>query len=139
MTRAVLLLGALCCCASIWAQSEDTARAGQLRQLLQATPKLPVEEVPLAARLPNAGDLGIVSSIAADRNGIIYILQRGDKADPVIVLDHDGHILRSWGKGMYAVPHSIRVDPDGNIWTVDAGSSVLLKFTPEGKKLQEIS
>jgi sugar lactone lactonase YvrE len=40
---------------------------------------------------------------------------------------------------MFTVPHSIRIDPDGNVWTVDAGSSVLLKFTPEGKKLQEIS
>jgi DNA-binding beta-propeller fold protein YncE len=39
---------------------------------------------------------------------------------------------------MYTVPHSVRVAPDGNIWTVDAGSSVLLKFTPEGKKLQQI-
>jgi len=37
------------------------------------------------------------------------------------------------------VPHSVRADPDGNIWTVDAGSSVILKFTPQGKKLQEIS
>jgi DNA-binding beta-propeller fold protein YncE len=40
---------------------------------------------------------------------------------------------------MFTVPHSVRVDAEGNIWTVDAGSSVILKFTPEGKKLQEIS
>src|ERR1700687_5353884 len=40
---------------------------------------------------------------------------------------------------MFTVPHSVRVDADGNIWTVDAGSSVILKCTPEGKKLQEIS
>jgi len=76
---------------------------------------------------------------APDRDGVIYVLQRGDKADPVIAVDHDGRILRSWGKGMYTVPHSIRIDPAGNIWTVDAGSSVVLKFSPEGKKLQEIA
>jgi DNA-binding beta-propeller fold protein YncE len=40
---------------------------------------------------------------------------------------------------MFTVPHSVRVDPGGNIWTVDAGSSVILKFTPQGRKLQEIS
>jgi DNA-binding beta-propeller fold protein YncE len=74
-----------------------------------------------------------------DRNGVIYVLQRGDKADPVIAVNPEGRVLRSWGKGMFTVPHSVRVDPEGNIWTVDAGSSVLLKFTPEGKKLQEIS
>jgi len=39
---------------------------------------------------------------------------------------------------MFTVPHSIRVDADGNIWTVDAGSSIVLKFSPQGKKLQEI-
>src|SRR5690348_12826648 len=94
--------------------------------------------VPLAARLPNGQTMGTVSSVAVDRNGVIYVLQRGDKADPVIAVDRDGRVLRSWGKGMFTVPHSVRVDAGGNIWTVDAGSSVLLKFTPEGKKLQEI-
>jgi len=108
--------------------------AAQLRQL----PPLPLDSVPLTARLANASSLGTVSSVAADRKGVIYVLQRGDKADPVIAVDPQGRVLRSWGKGMYTVPHSVRVDPDGNIWTVDAGSSVLLKFTPEGKKLQEI-
>jgi DNA-binding beta-propeller fold protein YncE len=44
-------------------------------------------------------------------------------------------VLRSWGKGLYANPHSIRVDPEGNIWTVDSRSSVVLKFTPQGKQL----
>ncbi len=106
---------------------------------LREAPKIPVEEVRLASRLANASSLGIVSSIATGRDGTVYILQRGDKADPVIALDRDGHILRSWGKGMYTVPHSIRVDPEGNIWTTDAGSSMILKFSPEGRKLQEIA
>ncbi len=103
-----------------------------------ATPRLAVEQVPMANRISIAGSFGTVSSVASDRNGVIYVLQRGDKADPVIAVDKEGRVLRSWGKGMYTVPHSVRIDPDGNIWTVDAGSSVLLKFSPEGKKLQQI-
>jgi hypothetical protein len=130
-----LLLMAPLFCLSLAAQDS----AAQLRKLLSSTPRLAVEEVPLAGQMPNASSLGTVSSVAADRNGVIYILQRGDKADPVIAVNREGQVLRSWGKGMYTVPHSIRVDPDGNIWTVDAGSSVLLKFSPEGKMLQEIS
>jgi len=98
----------------------------------QEAPRLPLETVPL-------NSVGTVSSVAMDRNGVIYVLQRGDKADPVIAVDKTGKTLRSWGKGMFTVPHSVRVDADGNIWTVDAGSSVILKFTPAGKKLQEIS
>lgn len=113
-------------------------QAAELRKLIAGTPRLGLESVPLGTRMANASSLGTVSSVAADGHGVIYILQRGDKADPVIAVDREGRVLRSWGKGMYTVPHSVRVDPDGNIWTVDAGSSVLLKFTPEGKKLAEI-
>ena len=133
------LVTAFLLCLYLRAQAPDSNRAAALRALIASTPRLRLEEVPLAAKMENASSLGIVSSIAADRNGVIYILQRGDKADPVIAVDHEGRVLHSWGKGMFTVPHSIRIDPDGNVWTVDAGSSVLLKFTPEGKKLQEIS
>lgn len=101
----------------------------------QDAPRLPLEQVPL-------NSVGTVSSVALDRSnsrsGVIYVLQRGDKADPVIAVDKQGKTLRSFGKGMFTVPHSVRVDADGNVWTVDAGSSVILKFTPEGRKLQEI-
>src|SRR6185295_14434689 len=55
-----------------------------------------------------------------------------------IAVDKEGKTLRSWGKGMFTVPHSVRIDGDGNVWTVDAGSSTILKFTPQGKKLQQI-
>jgi len=58
-------------------------------------------------------------------NGTIYVLQRGENADPVLVVNRDGRIIRSWGKGMYKIPHSIRVDPDGDIWTVDSSSSMV--------------
>jgi DNA-binding beta-propeller fold protein YncE len=88
--------------------------------------------------MADAASLGTVSSVASDAKGVIYILQRGDKLDPVIAIDREGKVLRSWGKGMFTVPHSIRVDPSGNIWTVDAGSSVILKFSPEGNALQQI-
>jgi DNA-binding beta-propeller fold protein YncE len=100
--------------------------------LAQEAPRLPLEQVPLVS-------VGTVSSVAIDRSGAIYVLRRGDKADPVIAVDKQGKTLHSWGKGMFTVPHSVRVDPDGNVWTVDAGSSTILKFTPQGKKLQEIS
>jgi DNA-binding beta-propeller fold protein YncE len=100
--------------------------------LAQDAPRLALEQTPL-------NSVGTVSSVALDKSGVIYVLQRGDKADPVIAVDKQGRTLRSWGKGMFTVPHSVRIDADGNIWTVDAGSSVILKFTPQGKKLQEIS
>jgi hypothetical protein len=84
-------------------------------------------------------ELGMVSWVALDRSGVMYMIQRGDRADPVIVVDMLGHVLRSWGRGLYEIPHAIRIDPAGNIWTVDAATSVLHKFTPHGEILQQIS
>jgi peptidylamidoglycolate lyase len=40
---------------------------------------------------------------------------------------------------MFKMPHGIRVDEKGNVWTVDANKSVIYKFAPEGKKLLEIN
>ena len=50
----------------------------------------------------------------------------------------DGKVVRSWGKGMYTTPHAIRLDPQGNVWTTDAASSMVYKFSPEGKTLLQI-
>jgi sugar lactone lactonase YvrE len=80
----------------------------------------------------------MASSVAVDRNGLIYVLQRGTDADPVIVVNREGRVVRSWGRGLYKIPHSIRLDDDGNVWTVDAGSSMVHKFSADGKHHLEI-
>jgi sugar lactone lactonase YvrE len=43
------------------------------------------------------------------------------------------------GKGDFEIPHSIRIDHIGNVWTVDAGSSTVIEFSPLGKKLMTIT
>ena len=65
-------------------------------------------------------------------------MQRGQQADPIVVTDGKGRFVRSWGKGSYQTPHSIRIDPEGNVWTADAKSSKVMKYTPEGEQLLEI-
>jgi sugar lactone lactonase YvrE len=105
-----------------------------LRAWIEASPKLPGRGVPFAAQARNVGwASGLVSWVAIDSKGLIYELQRGDRADPVLVLNQEGKLLRSWGKGNYKIPHSIRIDPEGNVWTVDAGTSVVQKYSPLGK------
>jgi DNA-binding beta-propeller fold protein YncE len=85
--------------------------------------------------------------MAEDRT--IYILQRPREpsrevipnvaADPVIAVDRNGRVLRSWGNGLFKIPHTIRVDKAGHIWTVDAGNSMVYEFSVTGQKLMEIS
>jgi hypothetical protein len=120
---------------------EAKTKAGlETRRLIQDAPKLPLTEQELAVAGTSAGfEIGMVSWLANDGKGTIYLLQRGDKADPVIAVDLHGRILRSWGKGLFALPHAIRLDPAGNVWTVDANSSMIYKFSPAGQKLLEIS
>ena len=155
------LLLSIIVCLPVWAQTETApapaalparkgqpivntpelqAQAAKLRALVDAAPKAALERTQIKIQSPGSGwEIAYPSAVTMDDEGLFYILQRGDKADPVLVVDHDGKIVRSWGKGMYEIPHSIRIDPQGNIWTTDSGSSMIYKFTPQGKKLMEIA
>ena len=123
---------------------QDQARMDQqnaaLKDMLKPALKLPLSPAPIAVKPPATPGwaMGMVSWVAASRDGVTYLLQRGDKADPVIAVDRDGNIVRSWGKGMYTMPHAIRVDPQGNIWTTDASSSMVYKFKADGTLLMKI-
>ena len=113
--------------------------ATKLRALIEASPKLQLEQTDLLIELPKGQELGMVSWLARDaKTGVTWLIQRGDKADPVVAVDREGRVLRSFGKGLYTIPHAIRLDPEGNVWTVDAGSSTVIKFSPKGEKLMEI-
>ena len=121
-------------------QAEMDAQNAALRSKLAAAPTLRFARGPITVKPSDTAGwaFGMVSWVAADRSGQIYLLQRGDKADPVIVVDQEGRIVRSWGKGMFTTPHAIRIDPQGNVWTTDAASSMVYKFSPEGTPLLRI-
>src|SRR5262245_48149505 len=130
--------------ASLWAQNANAPdlekEAAALKILVEQGPKARLDRVQIPIQAPSTGwEIGYPSAVTMDDSGLMYVLHRGEKADPVLVLDREGKIVRSWGKGLYQIPHSIRIDPQGNIWTVDSGSSMVLKFTPKGEKLMEIS
>lgn len=93
-------------------------------QELEFTPSVELEEIP---------------GITVDAAGNIYIFQRGAAADPIVVTDANGKVLRSFGRGLFRRPHSIRIDPTGNVWAVDSQTSMVYEFSPTGEKLLEIS
>jgi sugar lactone lactonase YvrE len=113
--------------------------AAKLRAMIEASPKLPLEQTDLVVTLPPGQELGMVSWIARDpKTEVTWLIQRGDKTDPIVAVDKNGRVLHSFGKGLYKIPHAIRLDPQGDVWTVDAGSSTVIKFSPEGEKLLQI-
>jgi DNA-binding beta-propeller fold protein YncE len=85
--------------------------------------------------LPDGWKIGRVSAVASDSVSNVYVVQRGKKADPVLVFDRRGKFLYSWGKGMFDVPHGIRVDKDDNVFITDIGSQQVMKFTKKGELL----
>lgn len=99
----------------------------------------PLKKSELALIPPRTGwEIDFVSSAAIANDGTIYLFQRGLKAQPILAVDRLGKILREWGEGLFEIPHSIRIDPEGNVWAVDAKSSNVYQFTPQGKQLLKI-
>jgi sugar lactone lactonase YvrE len=57
---------------------------------------------------------------------------------PVVVFDRDGNYLHAWGAGLFAFPHTIRVDEHDNLWIVDRDHGQMMYFTPKGELLRTI-
>jgi DNA-binding beta-propeller fold protein YncE len=117
------------------------AQASDTRAIVRQAPRLPLQAMEIKPVPPRNGwAMGMVSWVASDRNGLIYLLQRGDHADPIVVVNREGgKVIRSWGAGLYVMPHAIRIDRQGYVWTTDAASSKVIKFTADGVKLMEIA
>jgi sugar lactone lactonase YvrE len=102
--------------------------------------------------LPEGRPWGSTSAVAIAADGNIWVVERcgantcvGSDVDPVLLFDKEGKLLRSFGAKMFAWPHGIHVDRDGNLWVTDAWQQkatttghVVYKFSPEGKLLMTI-
>ena len=84
-------------------------------------------------KFPAEVEVGLMSAVAVDADDRIYVLHRGEP--PLTAFDAQGNFVRAWGQGMFKVPHGLRVDREGNIWTTDNGNHVLRKFNREGRLL----
>ena len=61
----------------------------------------------------------------------------GAAAAQLLEFDADGKYVREIGRNLYAwsFAHAVRVDKKDNIWAVDKGSDMVIKFNPEGRVL----
>jgi DNA-binding beta-propeller fold protein YncE len=83
--------------------------------------------------LPQGEEIGALSAVAAGPKNEIYVLHRGPK--PLMAFGKDGRFVRSWGAGLFEVPHGVRADSSGNVWTTDNKNNLVRKFSPEGQLL----
>lgn len=107
--------------------------------------------------LPRGREWGAASAIHYAGNDQIWVADRcgGNRGpgscedrtdiDPIMLLDADGKILRSFGAGLFVWPHGMFVDDDGNVWVTDAATAreglkgnQVHKFSPEGELLMSL-
>ena len=93
MIRDLFLLTLICL--PVWGQNGSTpelqAQAAVLRTLVAQAPKLALERTQIKIQPPRADwELGYPSAVTMDAEGAIYVLQRGEKSDPVLVLNREG-------------------------------------------------
>jgi sugar lactone lactonase YvrE len=96
-----------------------------------APPKLNYQVDPNWPQLPAGWNLQETPGIAVDANRHVYVFHRGE--NPLIEFDPSGKVVRSCGEGMFIRPHAVRIDPEGNIWTVDNDTHQVLKMNPQGR------
>ncbi len=96
-------------------------------------------------RLPADIHFGEVTGIDVDKRHHVFVFMRtggrntvhGGVASQLFEFAADGNFIREIGKELYgfAFAHTVRVDRDGNIWTSDEGTNMIVKFSPAGRPL----
>ncbi len=101
-------------------------------------PTIPHEAVPFFKDSPGIY-LGEAMGIATNSKGNVYIFHRANETR-LFEYSPQGVFTREFGKGIYgfAFAHAVRVDRDDNVWAVDEGTDMVVKFSPEGKVLMVI-
>lgn len=107
--------------------------------------------------LPDARTWGSTAGVdAAKGRDDVWAIDRcgsntcvGSSVDPLLHYDADGELIGRMGAGLFAFPHGIHVDDEGNVWVTDplppdgrgAGGDVgqqVTKLSPDGEILLEL-
>lgn len=86
------------------------------------------------AKLPEGETFGVISRLATDSVGRLYVFQR--KEPSVVVFDTYGSFLHSWGTG-FKRPHGFKI-VDDLVYLTDQLDNVAMVYTLEGKLLKQL-
>src|SRR2546426_5079393 len=108
----------------------------QRKATIQNVTEIPFTTVPNFLKLPPGEYLGEAVAVATNSKGHIFVFHRSNN-NRLFEFDQGGKFVKEIGSGFlgFEFAHSVRVDKDDNIWTVDEGSNMVTKFSPEGKVL----
>lgn len=95
-------------------------------------------------KLPAGMNFGEVPGVAVNSKGHVFVFTRSNSASgpayaptaaQLLEFGPKGEFIREVGKGLYAwsFAHSVRIDRDDNIWAIDKGSDMVVKFNQAGQ------
>jgi len=98
--------------------------------------EIPFDSVPNFFKLPAGLYMGEGVGVATNSKGHIFVYTRSGETR-LFEFDQTGAFVKEFGAGSYGVSfaHAVRVDKDDNVWAVDEGSNMIMKFNPEGRIL----
>jgi hypothetical protein len=101
-----------------------------------------------ALKLPANMYFGEVTGVAVNAQKHVFVFNRtgerstvhGATASQLWEFGPDGAFIREIGKDLYgfAFAHTVQVDKQGNIWTSDEGTNMVVKFSPAGRVLMAL-
>src|SRR6476469_8325952 len=97
-------------------------------------------------KLPAGTNFGEVPGVAVNSKGHVFVFTRSNSAGgpafapsaaQLLEFGPKGEFIREIGRGLYAwsFAHSVRIDKDDNIWAIDKGSDMVIKFDQNGRVL----
>ena len=108
--------------------------AAQSKAKAENVPVIPHTSVANFFKLPPDLYLGEGIGIATNSKGNVFVYHRsGDTR--LFEFDPNGNFVKEWGVGNYGseFAHQVRVDAQDNVWVVDEGTNMLIKFNPQGR------
>jgi sugar lactone lactonase YvrE len=115
------------------------------------------------AKMPEGRTWGSTSAVDIDPDGTsVWVAERcgafapptlykpgepfacdGSSLDPILKFDASGRLVKSFGAGMFILPHGVHVDRAGNIWVTDnlgrtGKGQQVIKFSPDGQVLMRL-
>jgi len=110
------------------------------------TPKLNYREEVLQLLVPGY-TMGETVGVDINSNQHIFVysrtnpqgIARGGTAAMLWEFDPSGKFVKEWAPHNYAASfaHSVRVDKNDNVWQVDEGSGMIVKYSPQGVPLEQ--
>jgi hypothetical protein len=123
------------------ASPEALAARAKQADLEKSTPQLQITEEVLPLSVPGH-TIGETEGVSKNSKGHLFVysrtgtsgISRGGTAAELFEFDEKLKFVKQWGPDNYAASfaHSVRVDKYDNVWMVDEGSGMIVKFDPTG-------